>query len=452
MAALRVPTRPIYKAVCFHPQFQAKPYWWEAWAPEADGAAELPGRTDVAIVGGGYAGLSAALELARAGTAATVIEANAFGHGASTRNGGAVSGGVRLAKGLAGHGGQRNREDWERRAAAMLASAAESLRTIETIIAREKIACFYERSGRFVGAYTAKHYGDLARNVDLLNRYTDADAAMVPRDRQREEIASDFYFGGMVVRGSGKLHPALYYKGLLDACRRHRVTLCASTGVRNVTRTSSGFVLRTDRGDLRAGEVVIATNGETGNATPALKRRIIPVASHIIATEELAPDLAAALFPRGKTISDTPRLLTYYRMSPDGRRVLFGGRARFTQVAPDVSAPVLYRFMTDRLPQLKGVRITHAWTGNVAFTFDALPHMGRDHGMYYALGCNGSGVAMMTYLGTQTARKMLGGERAVCAFDDRALPGAPWYFGTPWFLPFVWQSYRTRDMFDRRFR
>ncbi|HLW46955.1 MAG TPA: FAD-binding oxidoreductase [bacterium] len=405
----------------------------------------------MAIVGGGYAGLSAALELARAGTVVTVIEANEFGHGASTRNGGAVSGGVKLAKGLSGRSGRKDREAAEQDVETMLTSAAESLRTIETIIAREKIDCFYERSGRFVGAYTPKHYDDLARNVELLNRYTEAGASMVPRERQHTEIASDFYFGGMVAAGSGKLHPALYYKGLLDACCGQGVRLCARTRVGKITGKAGGFVLATDRGQIEAAEVVIATNGETGDATPSLKRRIIPVASHIIATEELPADLARSLFPTGKTISDTPRILTYYRMSPDGKRVLFGGRARFTQVTPAISAPVLYRFMTDRLPQLKGIRITHAWTGNVAFTFDFLPHMGRERGMYYALGCNGSGVAMMTYLGTQTARKILGGTGAACAFDDRELPGAPWYFGDPWFLPLVWRYFHARDTLDRRF-
>jgi glycine/D-amino acid oxidase-like deaminating enzyme len=323
-------------------------------------------------------------------------------------------------------------------------------RRIETIIERERIACFYERSGRFVGAYAPKHYDDLARRADMLNRYANAEASMLPRERQHEEIASNFYFGGMVVRRSGKLHPALYYKGLLDACRRQGVRLCARTRVRTIARRPGGFVLTTDRGTVEASQVVIATNGDTGDATPRLKRRIIPVASHIIATEELAPDLARSLFPTGRTIGDTPRILTYYRMSPDGRRVLFGGRARFTQVPPEVSAPTLYRMMTERLPQLRGVRLTHAWTGNVAFTLDFLPHMGQDNGMYYALGCNGSGVAMMTYLGTQTARKMLGQAAPVCAFDDSDLPAAGWYSGTPWFLPLVWNYCRARDVLDRR--
>ena len=195
--------------------------------------------------------------------------------------------------------------------------------------------------------------------------------------------------------------------------------------------------------------MVIATNGYTGPATPSLRRRLIPVASHIIATEELAPELAASLIPKGRTISDTPRILTYYRLSPDGRRLLFGGRARFTQVTPEVSAPVLYRYMTERFPQLKGIRLTHAWTGNVAFTFDYLPHMGREDGMHYALGCNGSGVATMSYLGTETGRKILGGANRVNAFDGRDFPTRPFYSGNPWFLPLVGGYYRLRDRLDR---
>ena len=411
----------------------------------------------MAIVGGGYTGLSAALELARAGVAAAVIEAHDLGHGASTRNGGHVSGGINLAKGLsarAGRNGAGGKDpDLSRRAAAsLLTDAAASFDCLEAIIAREHIQCWYERSGRFVGAYAVGHYETLARRVEILNRHTDAGASVVPRERQREEIASDFYYGGIAVRRSGKLHPALYYKGLLDACRRSGVTLCPHTFVQTLRRRPGGFILDTDRGAVEAEHVVIATNGETGGATPALKRRVIPVASHIIATEELSPDLARSLFPTGKTISDTPRLLTYYRLSPDGRRVVFGGRARFTQAAPEVSAPVLYRFMTDRLPQLRGVKITHAWTGNVAFTFDSLPHMGQHEGVYYALGCNGSGVAMMTYLGTQTARKIVGRTETVCAFDAGQPPGVRWYTGEPWFLPLLWRYYRVRDVIDRRLR
>ena len=228
------------------------------------------------------------------------------------------------------------------------------------------------------------------------------------------------------------MHPALYYKGLLDAARRYGVRLASRTNVERITGKRGAFRLRTSRGEMTAEQVIVATNGYTGDATPQLKRKLIPVASHIIATEELPEGLAKSLIPKGRTISDTPRVLCYYRLSPDGKRMLFGGRARFTAVTPEVSAPVLHRFMTDRFPQLKDAKVTHAWTGNVAFTFDFLPHMGQvQDGMHFCLGCNGSGVAMMTYLGHRTAQKIIGGGDRVGPFEELELPGQVGYGGTP---------------------
>ena len=220
--------------------------------------------------------------------------------------------------------------------------------------------------------------------------------------------------------------------------------------MKTITRAGKGWRIATSRGEIEAGDVVIATNGYTGDATPQLKRRLIPLASHIIATEELPPDLARSLIPKGRTLADTKRVLCYYRMSPDGKRMIFGGRARFTPVTPAVSAPILHRFMTDRFPQLKGTRVTHAWTGNVAFTWDALPHTGTLDGMHYALGCNGSGVAMMTYLGRQTARRIVGGANSTCGFELEEFPDFPLYNGSPnWALPAIGAYYRFRDGLNR---
>jgi glycine/D-amino acid oxidase-like deaminating enzyme len=136
-------------------------------------------------------------------------------------------------------------------------------------------------------------------------------------------------------------------------------------------------------------------------------------------------------------------------MSPDGTRMVFGGRARFTPADPELCARVLHGYMTERFPQLKGARVTHSWTGNTAFTLDALPHMGEEGGLHYCLGCNGSGIAMMTYLGTQTARKIGGLANAPCAFDGAEFPDHPLYTGNPWFLPLVGGWYRMRDRLDR---
>ena len=405
----------------------------------------MPRTARVAIVGGGYAGLSAALELAKHGIEAVVFERGALGEGASTRNGGAVSGGVNVGKSFSGRPAEVDAE----RAGRLLSDAYDAFALVERLIGEETIDCAWQKRGRFVGAWTPKHFAYQESRLNSLNDNAQSGAYMVPRERQREEIASDYYYGGMVVERSASLHPALYYKGLLDACRRRGIAICAEASVDAITGKGAGWEVATGRGTVEVGDVVIATNGYTGALTPSLRRRVVPVASHIIATEELSEELAGSLIPNGRTLSDTKRVLCYYRMSPDGKRMVFGGRARFTQVDQRLSASILYRYMTERFPQLRGIRITHGWTGNTAFTLDALPHMGEDSGLHYALGCNGSGIAMMTYLGYQTARKIARAANYSCAFDSAEFPDHPLYTGTPWFLPLVGGYYRMRDRLDR---
>lgn len=429
----------------FHPDYKSEPYWWEAYKPAVGDLQDVPARVDVAIVGAGYAGLSAAIELADLGVRAVVLEAGLPGQGASTRSGGAISGGVNVGKSFSGKSLDPN-SDLSR---AMLSDAADAFGLIERLIEREKIECHWQKSGRFVGAWTPAHYQGQAARVALLNDAADSGCEMIPRERQREEIASDYYFGGMLVERSAKLHPALYYKGLLDAAQRRGVVICAKAPVSSIDRAGAQWRLTTERGVTVADSVMIATNGYTGDATPRLKRRLVPIASHIIATEVLDPALAASLIPKGRALSDTRRVLCYYRMCPEGKRMIFGGRARFTPATPEVSAPILHRFMTDRFPQLKEARITHAWTGNVAFSLDAVPHMGIDDGMHYALACNGSGVAMMTYLGWRTARKIAKIDNTRSAFDREEFPDHPLYNGNPWFLPIIGGWYGLRDRWDR---
>jgi glycine/D-amino acid oxidase-like deaminating enzyme len=431
----------------FHPSFGTDPWWWEAWRPDMErGRRDVPARADVALVGGGLASLNAALELARAGTSCVVLEAKAFGIGASTRNGGAVSAGVNVGKGL---GGLRGVED-EAEKRALLADAAQALDHLETVIAREGIDCDYVRSGRFSGAFTPAHYRAQEKQCERLNAFGGSEARMLPRDRQREEMASDFYFGGMLVDRAGKLHPAKYYGGLLAAAERAGAVLVSGAPVERLERETGGWRVSTPRGELRVEKVFVGTNGYTGKVTPELRRRAIPVASHMIATEELDPALAASLIPNGRTLGETKRVLCYYRLSPDGRRVLFGGRPRFTEVAPETSARLLHELMVERFPQLAGTRITNGWMGNLAFAFDQLPHMGEIDGIHYAMCCNGSGVGMLGWLGQQSARKMLGGGNRQNAFDGRPFPRQAFYGGNPWFLPIVGAWYRHLDRKDRR--
>ncbi len=430
----------------FHPSFKAKPYWWEAYEPKPLPEVDLPKDVSVAIVGGGYAGLSAALELARNGIGAIVLDAAEPGFGGSTRSGGLVSAGVNVGKRMI------NKALTAEEARPFLNDAVDAFSNIESVITENRIDCGWTKTGYFLGAWCNSHFEAMKKKVDVLNTEAQSDAVIIPRERQREEIGSDYYHGGMLVGRAAHLHPALYYKGLLDLVVAGGVPVASRTPVNGLTQEAGGtWQVKTPRGVIRAGNVIIATNGYTGDVTPQFKRRVVPVGSYIIATEELPADLAKSLSPRNRGFADTRRVLTYYRLSPDGKRMIFGGRAKFGFSDPVETAPMLHRFMTDRFPQLKGTKITHAWTGNVAFTMDELPHMGKQDGLHFALGCNGSGVAMMSFLGRETARKIVGKSNRTIAFDMPEFPTHPLYRGTPWFLPLVGAWFRTADWIDRRF-
>jgi glycine/D-amino acid oxidase-like deaminating enzyme len=430
----------------FSKDFKARPYWWEAYKPIALPDVSLPRDVGVAIVGAGYAGLNAALELASLGIESIVLDAAEPGFGGSTRNGGMVSGGVNVGKRMI------NRALSPDEARPFLSDAAEAFSHVENLIAANKIDCGWHKNGYFLGAWCKSHYDGMAKKVDMLNADAQSGAHMVPREQQREDIGSDYYHGGMVVNRAAHIHPALYYKGLLGLVQKAGVAVASRTPVNGLAQEAGGtWQVKTPRGIIRAGHVIIATNGYTGDITPQFKRRVVPVGSYMIATEELPADLAASLSPRNRSFADTRRVLTYYRPSPDGRRMIFGGRAKFGFSEPTETAPLLYRFMIDRYPQLKGIKISHAWTGNVAFTLDELPHMGKLQGLHFALGCNGSGIAMMSYLGRETARKIAGKSNRVIAFEQPEFPTHPLYQGSPWFLPLVGAWFRTADWLDRRF-
>lgn len=432
----------------FAPGFKTTPWWWEAAAPPPRNA-PFPDRAGVAVVGGGFAGLSAALTLRRLGHDVTVLDAERIGWGASSRNGGMVSGGLKLANAAL------KKRHGEEGALAIGRAAAASFPFLEETIARESIDCDYVRCGRFVAAWTPKHYEGLAARAEFVAEITGMPTRMVPQQQQHEALGSDRYFGGMIAEAGGSLHPGKYARGLADAAERAGAQLVDGVRVLSIAPDGSGFRLATTKGELRADAVLVATNGysrdaEGRSAMPWLAERMIPVGSYIIATEELPAETIDRLFPGRRMVGDTRRVLSYFRPSPYGNRILWGGRASFGPSAPEDSAPVLHGFMTAAFPELRNVRLTHAWTGNVAFTFDFLPHIGVQDGVHYAAGCQGSGVAMGTWLGHRAALKIAGADNEGFALDGVNFPTVPLYNGNPdWFLPFIGSWYRLRDHMDR---
>lgn len=417
-----------------------QPFWWDEAPRPALPEAALPAEVDVAVVGSGYTGLSAALTLARGGRSVLVLEAKEPGHGASSRNGGGV-GQFPFKMGFAKTEAMLGRD----RAVRLWKEGRASVEHMAELVEREQIACHLVRTGRYIGAHRAGDYETLAREVDMLQKAIGAEVEMVPKAHQHGEIGSDLYHGGRLNRTDGVVHPGLYHQGLLDRVTAAGARIAAWTPVESVERNGAAHVVVTPRGRVKAGSVVVGTNGYTGGAVPWLERRVIPVSSQMIATEELPEEQVRRLVPRGNMIVDTKRTVNYYRASPDGRRILMGGRPTMRDVHWSVSGEKLRRFMVKVYPELKDVRITHAWGGRLGFTFDKLPHIGERDGIHYAMGYLGSGVAMSTYLGHKIGLKLLGDPEGETALDGRGFPTMPFYGGSPWFLTAVAAYYRLRD-------
>ena len=409
-------------------------------ATENSKEARVPPRADVAIVGAGYTGLAAARQLARAGASVAVIERGQAGWGASSRNGGQVLTGMKVeaATLVARYGESRARQLFE--------VATASIVRLETLIAEEGIDCEYARSGHICAAFKPAHFDAFRDEQALLSRVFDHQVELVPRADQRREIGSDAYHGVLVDERSGGLNPARYVGGLAGAAAAAGAAIVTGVGVTSLQRQPAGWRVQTTGGDLEAQDVLVATNGYTDAAAPALQRRFIPIGSYIIATEPLDEGVAASLLPRRRMAFDSKHFLYYFRVTTD-RRLLFGGRAEFGRPSPETTrraAAILQRGMTTIFPDLAGVRIDYAWSGNVAFTRDQMPRAGRLDDLYYAGGYSGHGVAMATYLGEQIARRIAGEPIDHPLFDDH-FPAIPLYSGNPWFLPLVGAYYQVLD-------
>jgi glycine/D-amino acid oxidase-like deaminating enzyme len=249
----------------------------------------------------------------------------------------------------------------------------------------------------------------------------------------------------VVDESSAGLHPAKYFAGIAQLASRAGAILHPYTAVTAIERVAGGFSVRTIRGEIRARDVLIATNGYTGDAFPEFQRRVIPMGSYIIATERLDPAVAQRIIPKDRMIIDTKHVLYYFRRTADDR-LLFGGRASFAPTSVERSREILERAIAKVYPDLKGVRVEYAWKGNVAFTFDLLPHLGRhDNGMHYAMGFCGHGVAMGSYLGSRIGAMIASDEAPAPPFARIPFETRFFYRGKPWFLPFVGWWYRVLD-------
>jgi glycine/D-amino acid oxidase-like deaminating enzyme len=415
-------------------------YWWEAAPVNPLPRQGLASKLDVLIVGAGYAGLSAGLELARAGRSVAAFDAMNPGEGASSRNGGITSGSIRPDYATI------SRRFGEEKALAIEAEGKIAREFLYDFIRTEGLECDFQLAGLFRGAIGYEQYESMARGADALAKKLGVESYAVPHAEQRDYIGTDFYRGGAVRMDIGGLHPAKFHAELLRVALASGLSVHSSTAVISIERDGAGFRVETSAGTVQARQVLVCTNGYTDGASPFLRRRLVPVRSRMIATEELAPEVMARLMPKLMMMGEGLQLGFYYRPSPDGRRILLGGRDSSRAGDPAEPTLRLRKGLVERFPELEKVRLTHSWFGNVAMNRDMLPRIFEKEGVVYATGFCGSGVVWAPWIGMRAAHKLMGhGEHARTAFDFRPPAFVPLYRGNPWFMPAVIRGYGMQD-------
>ena len=419
-------------------------YWTDGLAPLSVTHSDILSKADVVIIGSGYTGMHAAIVTASQGKITQVLESQTPGWGCSTRNGGQISSSIKPTL------QQLTKRFGAERARAIRAEGQKSLDWIEAFITTYGIDCNFMRNGRFHAAHTPRHFEKLVAEAQRLGVEENVPTIIVPRQDQHKELGTEAYFGGVVFTQHASVHPAKYYAGILQTALDAGARVTGHCPATSIGRSGDGFIVSTPRGKIKAGKVVVATNGYSGSLMPYVKRRLIPIGSYIIATEPLEKSLMDRLFPKDRVVSDSCRVVYYYRPSPDRSRILFGGRVSANETDPAISGPKLQKKLNRIFPELANCGISHSWSGTVAFSFDELMHIGQHDGVHYAMGYCGSGVGMASYLGMRLGQQVAGLGEGGTALDNLPFPTRPFYRGNPWFLPAMVGWYQWRDRWQCR--
>ena len=399
---------------------------------------DLPRDVDVAIVGSGYTGLCAARVLRKSGASVAIFDRNTVGWGASSRNGGMATPGLKqdITEIYKKYGREKGQEFWK--------ASIAAIDLIENIVTEENIDCDWSRVGHVALANKQSQYDGLEDYAEWIYKEFGHKKKIITREELHTEIGTDIYFGGLADETSGGIHPAKYVYGLARAVGNQGTSILENTSVNKIEKNEKNFLVITSAGDLTAKQVIIATNGYTGKLVPQLKRRVIPVGSYIIATEPLAKELQDKLSPKKRMFYDLKWFINYYRLTPDGR-MLWGGRNDLSiDLDLEESARLLSNQLTEVFPELQNVPITHTWSGRLGVTFDLMPHIGEIDGIYYANGYSGHGLSIATYLGTELGL-LLTGEKKTSPFAEIVHQTMFFYRDKSWFLPIVSRYYRFLD-------
>ncbi len=415
-------------------------YWHEEAPPHALPKASLD-KVEVAIIGAGFAGLSAALTLARAGRTVTLLEKGDIGSGAASRNGGITSGNLRYDfQALSKKYGTQTAQKIEDESFAARADLYDFITT-------ENIACDFTPAGRITGLYHNHNPDKIKSEIDRIAARHHIEGKFLTQDAMTDYTSTSSYAAGIYTPDIHGIHPAKLLREYTRLVREAGVHIHTQTAALRVSRKHTLFEVVTAKGVIQAEHVIGATNAYTDKALPWLRRRIVPVISEIITTERLGANQVKAMMPKLNMFGESRALGYYYRPTPDFERILLGGRRMHTQ--DQMAKAALHEGLSGLFPELKQAEITHYWSGFVGFAFDQLPKIAVHDGIIYPSGFAGSGTVWARWLGKKAALMILG-EDGVSQFEKLPMRTLPFYSGEPWFLPLAMRYYRLRDMLDKQ--
>ena len=378
-------------------------------------------RADVAVIGGGIAGCSAALHLAKRGFSVAVLEARNVGYGASGRSGGQTIFGLAASQqALIAQVGQND-------ARHLFDLSVEGLDLIQSLIRDYGIDCDYRPNHVHV-AVKPRQLRELEQWAqELKTQYAYCSVSLLDRQQLRAQIASDRYLGGLLDTRSGHLHPLKYTLGLARAAESLGVRIFENT---QVLRYTNGAVIEVQaaEGVVRCKHLVFCGGAYLGNVAPTLSRRILGVGTYIIATQPLSAQRAQALLPGNAAVADINWVLDYFRLSAD-HRLLFGGRVSYSALEPRHLAESMRKRLLRVFPSLTDVKVDRAWGGYLDITMSRAPNFGRlASNVFYLQGFSGHGLVLTGLGGKLVAEAVAGTAERFDVFariPHRDFPGGP---------------------------